>query len=74
MFSLFTNGLIEQIDRCGDSFIRVLFSGKTGRRSIWLINLEIPVLVQSLKSSNIEVGKYLDGRLFKCCPSVAANP
>ena len=39
-----------------------------------LINLEIPVLVRSLKSSNVELGKYLDGRLFKCCLSVAANP
>ena len=39
-----------------------------------LINLEIPVLIRSLKSSNIELGQYLDGRLFKCCLSAAANP
>ena len=39
-----------------------------------LINLEIPFHIQSLKSSNIELGLYLDGRLFKCCLSVAANP
>ena len=37
-------------------------------------DLEIPVLVQSLKSSNVELGLYLDGRLFKCCLSAAANP
>ena len=29
-----------------------------------LINLEIPVLIGSLKSSNVELGSYLDGRLF----------
>ena len=28
------------------------------------INLEIPVLVRSLKSGNVELGEYLDGRLF----------
>ena len=40
-----------------------------------LISLEIPVPVQSLESSNIELGLYLDGRLpFKCCRCVAANP
>ena len=39
-----------------------------------LINLEIPVLIRSLKSSNVELGKYLDGQLFKCCLSAAANP
>ena len=40
-----------------------------------LINLEIPVLVRSLKSSNVELGYYLDGTLFKCCLSAAAaNP
>ena len=39
-----------------------------------LINLEIPVLVRSLKSSNVELGLYLDGRLFKCSLSAAANP
>ena len=39
-----------------------------------LINLEIPVLVRSLKSSNVELGQYLDGRLFKCCLSAAVNP
>ena len=33
-----------------------------------LINLEIPITVLPLKSSNIEVSEYLDGRLsFKCC-------
>ena len=31
-------------------------------------------LVRSLKSSNVELGYYLDGRLFKCCLSAAANP
>ena len=36
----------------------------------WQINLEIPVLVQSLKSSNVVLGGFLDGRLpFKCCLS-----
>ena len=39
-----------------------------------LFNLEIPVLLRSLKLSNVELGQYLDGRLFKCCLSVAANP
>ena len=34
--------------------------------------LEIPVLAQSLKSSNIELGLYLDGRQFKCCMSATA--
>ena len=43
-------------------------------RAQWLINLEIPVLVRSLKSSNVEFSYYLDGRLFKCFLSVAANP
>ena len=38
------------------------------------INLEIPVLVRSLKSSNVELSQYLDGRLFECCLSAAANP
>ena len=35
-------------------------------RAQLLINLEIPVLVQSLKSSNVELGLYLDD-----CSSVA---
>ena len=35
-------------------------------RAQQLINLEIPVLVRSLESSNVEVGYYLDWRLFKC--------
>ena len=39
-----------------------------------LINMEMPVVVQSLKSSNVELSLYLDRRLFKCCLSVAANP
>ena len=39
-----------------------------------LINLEITVLVQSLRSSNVELSEYLDGRPFKGCLSVAANP
>ena len=39
-----------------------------------LINLEIPVLIRSLKSSNVELGEYLDVRLFKCRLSAAANP
>ena len=30
--------------------------------------------LRSLKSSNVELGYYLDGRLFKCCLSAAANP
>ena len=38
------------------------------------MNLEILVLVQSLKSSNVELGWYLDERLSKYCLSVAANP
>ena len=29
------------------------------------INLEIPVLVRSLKSSNVDLSSYLDGRLFQ---------
>ena len=37
-----------------------------------LINLEIPVLVRSLKSRNVELG--LDETLFKCCLSVLSNP
>ena len=44
---------------------------KTAQR---LINLEIPVLVQSLKSSKIELGYYLEEKLFECCLSAAANP
>ena len=39
-----------------------------------LVNLEIPVLVRSLKSINAELAKYLDGKLFNCCLSVTANP
>ena len=39
-----------------------------------LINLEIPILVRSLKSSKIVLGYYLGGKLFKCCLSVAAHP
>ena len=35
-------------------------------RAQQLINLEIPVLVRSLKSSSLEFGLCLDGRLFKC--------
>ena len=35
--------------------------------------LEIPVCVQSLKSSIVDLGYYLDGRLFQYCLSVAAN-
>ena len=31
-----------------------------------LINLEVPVHVRSMKSSNVELGQYLNGRLFKC--------
>ena len=38
----------------------------------WLIKIQVNV--QSLKSSNIGLGKYLDNRLFKCRSSVAANP
>ena len=38
------------------------------------INLEIPVLVRSPKTSNIKLGYCLDGRLFNCYLSVAANP
>ena len=38
-------------------------------RAQWVINLEIPVLVRSLKSSNVGLGYYLDGRLL--IPSVA---
>ena len=43
-------------------------------RTHQLINLEIPVLVRSLKSCNVELGYYLDGRRFKCGLSAAANP
>ena len=32
-----------------------------------LIKLEIPISVQSLKSSNVEFGSYLDGRHLKKC-------
>ena len=49
-------------------------SKERGLRAQRLINLEIPVLVRSLKSSNVELGLYLDGTLFKCCQSAAANP
>ena len=42
-------------------------------RAQQVINLEMPLLLQSLKSSNVELGEYLDGNLFKCCLSVAAN-
>ena len=35
------------------------FSNKTGTQR--LINLEIPVLVRSMKSSNVELGYFLDG-------------
>ena len=38
---------------------------KSEKRALRLINLEIPVLVQSLKSSNVE---SLDGRLFQVLP------
>ena len=53
-----------------------LFLGKLNEfiRAQRLIKLEIPVLVQSLKSKNVELGSYLDERLFKCCLSVATNP
>ena len=44
------------------------------KRAQRLINLEVPFLVRSLKSSNNELGQYLDGRRFKCCLSAAANP
>ena len=49
-------------------------SGRKKNKAQRLINLEIPVLVRSLKSSNVELGQYLDGTLFKCCLSAAANP
>ena len=39
-----------------------------------LINLEIPVLIGSRKPSNIELGQYLDERLFKCWLSTSASP
>ena len=48
--------------------------GKMEIRFTARINLEIPVLIRSLKSSNVELGLYLDGRLFKRCVSFAANP
>ena len=38
-----------------------------------LISLEVPVPVQSLKSSNVELGWDLEGRLFKCCLSTDSN-
>ena len=58
------------------SFVHLLYleSLSTTLEAQRLINLEIPVLVRSLKSSNIELGLYLDGKLFKCCMSAAANP
>ena len=37
----------------------------------WLTLLEIPGLIQSLKSSAVELGLYFDGRLFKCGLTVA---
>ena len=39
-----------------------------------LSNLEILILAQSLKSSNVELSESWDGRLFKRRLSVAANP
>ena len=39
-----------------------------------LIHLEIPILVRLLKSSNVELGYYLYGTLFKCCLSDAVKP
>ena len=39
-----------------------------------LTNLEMPILVRSLKSSNDELCQYFDERLFKCCLSVDASP
>ena len=38
-----------------------------------LINLEKSVHVGSLKSSKVELSKYLNGTLFKRCLSVAAK-
>ena len=39
-----------------------------------LINLQILILVRSLQSSNIDVGEYLDRRLFfKCRLSTTVN-
>ena len=52
----------------------IKYPAGTYLRAQRLINLKIPVLVQSLKSSNVELSLYLDGRLFKCCLSAAANP
>ena len=37
-------------------------------------NPQLSVLVRSLKSSNVELGENLDGRLFNYCLRVAANP
>ena len=43
--------------------------------SQWLINLEMPVLEWSLKSSNFELEQCSDGRfLFKCSISAADKP
>ena len=59
---------------CGNQFANRRANKGDFVRAQRLINLEIPVLVRSLKSSNVELGQYLDGRLFKCCLSAAANP
>ena len=49
-------------------------NGSYGMHEVQRLSLEIPVLVQSLKSNNVELGQYLDGTLFKCCLIAAANP
>ena len=63
---------------CNSSVPVPIFKGLIMRdpRAQRLINLKIPVLVQLLKSSKVELGYsyYLEGRLFKCCLSVAFNP
>ena len=62
-------GLNEDDDPCLSSNIEAVHKAQR------LINLEVPVLVRSLKSGNVELGWYLDGRLsFKCCLSDDANP
>ena len=73
-FQLLPNGKSKY--SCLTSFFITLFS-KFDKlffvRAQWLINLEIPVIIRSLKSSNVDLGLYLDGRLLKFCLSVVAT-
>ena len=42
-------------------------------RSFGRTGLEIPLIIQSLKLSNVELGEYIDGQLFKCNLSIDIN-